>query len=91
VAPGTGETKGHSHPMMDADATKLNRLVPLPTTITPGSKLNCDSCHRTHEAKTNSGYYILETVDGQNADPRKVHPAIDFTVLCHSCHDASSY
>lgn len=91
VDPGTGQTKGHSHPMMNAVAEKLNRTIDPPATTTPGGKVNCDSCHRPHEAMTNSGYYILEKVEGENTDPQTAHPKIDFTVLCHLCHDPGKY
>jgi len=91
VDPGTGQTKGHSHPMMNADAQKLGRVVVPPVTITPNGKVNCDSCHRPHEAITKGGVYILEHVDGLNTDPRAIHPRIDFTGTCHLCHDPGKY
>jgi predicted CXXCH cytochrome family protein len=91
VDPGTGATKGHSHPQMTADAAKLNRIVTAPATITPSGKVNCDSCHRPHEAITRGGVFILESVDGTNTDPRAVRPPIDYTVLCHLCHDPGKY
>ncbi len=91
VTPGTGEIKGHSHPMMNADAAKLNRAVTPPASITPNQKVNCDSCHRPHEALTRGGGYILEAVDGVNTDPKAIHPQIDYTVTCHLCHDSGKF
>jgi predicted CXXCH cytochrome family protein len=91
VDPGTGLTKGHSHPMMKADVTKLGRLIDPPVTSSQEGHVNCDSCHRPHEAVSNGGYYILEAVDGTNTNPKAVEPLIDFTVICHKCHDAGKY
>jgi predicted CXXCH cytochrome family protein len=91
VNPGTGETKGHSHPMMSVDATQLGRPPTLPATLTPAAKVNCDSCHRPHEAVTRGGVYILEAVGSDNTDPRKIHPQIDFTETCRLCHNPGDY
>ena len=94
VAPGTGGvegTKGHSHPMMDASVERLGREIAPPATATPGGRINCDSCHRSHGADTRGGYYILEVVDGLNADPAAIQPKIDFTPICHKCHGADKY
>jgi len=78
---------GSSHPYMDADAANLPGEPQPPVTITPNQHVNCDSCHRSHGAVTESGYYILEAVTSENKDPRKIHPKIDFTVLCQKCHE----
>lgn len=91
VNPKSGEVKSHSHPMMEADAAKLDRAAPLPVTMTPGGKVNCDSCHRPHEAITRGGYYILEHIEGLNTDPEALHPTIDFTSFCHLCHSSGKY
>lgn len=87
--PSTGK-KGHTHPLMSANVANLGRDAQAPVTTTPG-KVNCDSCHRPHEALTRGGYYILEVIDSQNTDPAKIHPDIDYTVLCHACHDPNKY
>ncbi|HWR96832.1 MAG TPA: cytochrome c3 family protein [Candidatus Methanoperedens sp.] len=85
--PATGkEDKGHSHPMMAADLIGKNIEPVAPASGTLGGKMNCDSCHRPHEARTASGYYILESVHGSNTDPKVVHPDIDYAVLCRLCH-----
>lgn len=84
-------TTGPNHPLMSADLQKLKGEPTPPVTMTSGGHLNCDSCHRPHGARTASGYYILEDVQGSNTDPKTVHPRIDFTVLCHHCHDAKDY
>ena len=92
VRPATAETdKGHTHPLMNANAAALGREPILPLTATPTAKVNCDSCHRPHDARTKGGVYILESVDGESTDPLAIHPLIDFTVLCHGCHDAKKY
>ena len=84
ASPGTGTgDKGHTHPMMDARIETLAREVEPPVSATPTGRLNCDSCHRPHEARTEGGYYILEVVDARDNVPLLVHPAIDFTALCH--------
>ena len=87
--PATG-SKGHTHPLMSAAVAKLGRQIEPPVTTTP-ERVNCDSCHRPHEALSKGGYYILETIDSKNVDPQKIHPEIDFTSLCHSCHDQKSF
>jgi len=83
--------KGHTHPLMNANAALLGREPLPPLTATPSGKVNCDSCHRSHKARTRGGVYILEAVDGESTDPLAIHPLIDFTVLCHGCHDAKKY
>ena len=72
---------------MDADIARLGHDPVLPVSATPGGKMNCDSCHRPHDAQTKGGRYILEVVDGENADPLAIHPKIDFTIVCRRCHD----
>ncbi len=90
--PGTGTTeKGHTHPLMNAKIEFLGRAPEAPVTATPNGRVNCDSCHRPHGARTEGGYYILEKLEGVNADPLVVHPKIDFTVLCHGCHETGKY
>jgi predicted CXXCH cytochrome family protein len=85
------DKKGHSHPSMAADILKLGRPPDPPTTATINGHINCDSCHRPHEAVTKGAYYILEVVASENTDPKLVHPTIDFTVICHRCHDPGKY
>jgi len=91
VNPATGQVKGHSHPMMKADMVKSGMTVIPPMTATPSGHLNCDSCHRPHEAATAGGRYILETVRGQNTDPLAIQPRVDYTQVCHACHATGSY
>ena len=92
VAPGTGRgAKGHTHPLMKAQIENLGHPAELPITTTPSGRLNCDSCHRPHEAKTAGGYYILEVIDSQNKDSKAIHPDIDFTEVCHACHESGKY
>ena len=55
-------------------------------TATPAGRLNCDSCHRPHEAATAGGRYILEAARGQNTDPLAIQPEVDYTPVCHGCH-----
>jgi hypothetical protein len=83
--------KGHTHPLMDADVASLGREPTAPLSETASGRMNCESCHRVHNASTKSGRYILEVVRGANTDPLAIHPKIDFTVLCHGCHDGSKY
>lgn len=90
-APGTGQQGGHSHPMMGADLLQLRHPILPPASVTDGQRVNCDSCHRPHEAPTTGGYYILEKVGGANTDPVAIHPRIDFTSLCYLCHDEGEY
>jgi predicted CXXCH cytochrome family protein len=83
--------KGHTHPLMSADVLALAEEPKPPVTVTPGGKINCDSCHVTHGAPSAGGYYILEVVRSANTDPKAVQPTIDFSMVCHSCHEASKY
>jgi predicted CXXCH cytochrome family protein len=92
AAPGTGPgEKGHTHPLMEARMETLGRESQFPITNTLSGHINCDSCHRPHEARTGGGYYIMEIIDSPNKDPRVVHPPIDFTSVCHSCHLPGKY
>jgi hypothetical protein len=88
--PGTAG-EGFTHPLMAADMTLLERIPEPPVTVTPNQHINCDSCHRPHGATTSSGYYILEHIRSANTDPQAIQPPVDFSVLCHKCHDASEY
>ncbi len=91
-APGTGAgPKGHTHPLMTARVATLGREPAPPITATPAGHINCDSCHRAHEARTGSGYYILELVESTNKDPKAIHPAINYTSTCYSCHPREKY
>jgi hypothetical protein len=82
---------GHTHPLMSADVLALVEEPKPPVTATPGGKVNCDSCHVTHGAPSAGGYYILEVVKSTNTDPKAVQPAVDFSVVCHACHESSKY
>jgi len=82
---GTGE-KGRTHPLLGALVERLGHVPLAPATATVNGHINCDSCHRPHEAATAGSYYILESVNGPNKDPLAIHPTIDFTVLCRLCH-----
>ena len=97
VDPST-ENEGHSHPMMDADTLNFPNIYTnhlstdeIPVTYTEGDKINCHSCHKTHHAVERGGVYILKVVSGENFDPKAIHPKIDFTKLCHSCHPSEEY
>ena len=92
VTPGTGSgAKGPTHPLMSADVAELGLPVTPPGSATAGGRINCDSCHRPHEAVTAAGVYIMEAARGANADPEAIQPKIDFTPTCHLCHEASKY
>jgi len=91
VDPVTGQVKGHSHPMMKADMAKSGMTVVPPMTATPSGHLNCDSCHRPHEAATPGGRFILEVARGPNTDPLAIRPKVDYTLVCHGCHASGNY
>jgi hypothetical protein len=76
---------------MNADIARLGRAPVPPVSATPSGRINCDSCHRSHEAVTAGGYYILEVISSSNRDPQVIHPPMDYTVVCHSCHDPQKY
>jgi len=89
---------GTTHPLMDAsrhsypDIQTDHLLIDeIPSTYTIDGRINCHSCHSTHNAVVRGGVYILKAVGGDNVDPKAIHPEIDFTVLCHTCHPASEY
>ncbi|MDB4285443.1 hypothetical protein N9903_00875 [bacterium] len=82
---------GGSHPYMDAEVEKLGVELKPPVSITPNGHVNCDSCHRPHEAISSSGVYMLEEVLSENTDSLMIHPKIDFTPLCLKCHDSTKY
>lgn len=91
IDPVTGQVKGHTHPTMKADIAKQGMTVTLPMSATPAGHLNCDSCHRPHEAANRGGRYILEAANGSNTDPLTIHPQTDYTGVCHGCHDPGKY
>jgi predicted CXXCH cytochrome family protein len=80
------------HPLMGIDGVMpvgavINRKANIfPVTYTKNLNINCNSCHYVHKAKVMGGVYMLKEVDGENKDPLKIHPKIDFTILCHYCH-----
>jgi len=83
---------------MDADVSLFStiftsHLLPdeIPVSYTAGGAVNCNSCHVAHNAVERGGVYILKVVRGDNTDPMAIHPRIDFTTLCHSCHPADRY
>lgn len=88
--PATKST-GHTHPLMSADISLMGKEPLLPVTATPGGRVNCDSCHLPHNAPDAGGYYILEVVEGPNKDPKAIAPRVNFTKLCHACHEADKY
>jgi predicted CXXCH cytochrome family protein len=83
--------EGHTHPLMSAKAAALGKAATPPVTYTATGRVNCDSCHRTHGAPPQTGYYILEVGISANTDPRAIRPEVNFTGLCHSCHTADKY
>jgi predicted CXXCH cytochrome family protein len=90
--------EGRTHPLMEADmwafpnisATHLS-MDEIPVTYTYNGTINCHSCHKTHNAVVRGGVYILKVARGENIDPKAIHPEIDFTALCHSCHPMDEY
>lgn len=75
------------HPLLSATVPSSNAVfVTPPATITENGHLNCLSCHRTHGAMPQGGYYLLKKVEGSNSDPKSIHPQIDIVVLCRLCH-----
>ena len=83
---------GSTHPLMDADATvypvdeSYIQLGETLVTYTHGGSVNCHSCHRAHGAVPAGGVYIMKIIRGDNTDPKAIHPEIDYTRLCLSCH-----
>jgi hypothetical protein len=80
-----------THPLSNAvTATYPIASNPLPTGqsyVTSPAGMNCESCHSSHDADTDSGSYILDgggtgTVTGG----MEVEPPIDYTDFCAVCH-----
>ncbi len=75
------------HPLLSATMpSSFPIVVTPPATITENGHLNCLSCHRTHGAMPQGGYYLLKKVQGSNNDPKAIHPHINPVVLCRLCH-----
>jgi len=76
---------GEIHPLRSAVIPSAMVVTP-PATITENGHLNCLTCHRTHGAVPQGGYYLFKKVNSSNTDPKAVHPPIDFVTLCQLCH-----
>jgi hypothetical protein len=78
VSPGGGL----SHPTLPT-ATATSTMVPGGNATTSLGKavgqINCESCHRAHDADTDSGTWILEAA-------AMLGTQIDYTSLCGLCH-----
>jgi predicted CXXCH cytochrome family protein len=89
---------GITHPLMSAVAERFP-LVPnlplvqgeTPATYTQNGRINCHTCHRSHQAALPGGVFILKIVRGENVDPKAIRPLTDYRALCHSCHPAERY
>ncbi|MDF1536834.1 MAG: cytochrome c3 family protein [bacterium] len=89
-APGTGST----HPVLPNYTTSMGTVTANNANIgengvthvgtnTDGSstgQINCESCHRAHDADTDGSTYILETAGAGTGG------YIDEAVLCNACH-----
>jgi predicted CXXCH cytochrome family protein len=84
--------EGVTHPLMDADAFRYPidisyiQAGETMVTYTPYGSVNCHSCHRAHSAVPSGGVYIMKIIRGDNIDPKAIHPQVDYTSLCLSCH-----
>lgn len=102
--PGVGvEGEGFTHELIEADGTKFP-LDPNTSEInyTFNDHINCESCHKPHEADSRGGFYILREVEllgsfkvistlGPNVnttDPYIIRQRdeLEFAPLCHKCH-----
>ena len=92
VKKGSSDTAGKTHPTLDADGTGITPASGFRGSKTTNNKINCESCHRAHDASTKSGTYILENNTGDNVvvntndNPRLVEPSHRHNRFCSSCH-----
>ncbi len=89
---------GATHPLLDADTAKFStiysdHLMPGETSAsyTMNNLINCQSCHLPHGAALPGGVYMLKIARGTNTAPQAIHPKIEYTALCNSCHPAAEY
>lgn len=88
--------EGMTHPLMDADGTSMTPVDG--TEFTYNEHVNCETCHKVHEADSRGGFYILREVELRNANTTSVQAAtanpyvikkkteIEYAPLCHRCH-----
>jgi predicted CXXCH cytochrome family protein len=87
----TGSETGFTHPLAAAaSGSEMPKANTTMTKATDGS-VNCESCHRAHDADSNSGTYILESNNtgalvtgagtGTSLAPVHVHDT-----FCNGCH-----
>lgn len=89
------ELAGTTHPLLAVTATTTVPVGTFGGTLTTGNHINCESCHRAHDASTKSGSYILEkntgadtVIVGSNTVPTMVEPAHAHNKFCSSCHSS---
>jgi hypothetical protein len=89
----TGSETGFTHPTItaNANASSVTFAAGFGGTPTDSNQLNCESCHRAHDADTESGTYILETtatgtsVTGSGT-AQTIMPGHAHDVFCIGCH-----
>ena len=91
VDPATAQVKGHSHPMMNAERGETRHDGRPPDDDHPPDMLNCDSCHRPHEAATAGGRYILEAARRTEHRPAGDPPQDRLHRCLPRCHAAGTY
>jgi len=86
--------------LIDAVGTFGGTMGSGNTTYPAADQMNCDSCHQVHDANTQGGTYILDTVAGvaggamitwggtelTNPQHPQANHTADFTVFCDECH-----
>jgi len=93
--PTSDNGEGLTHPLMDADGTKVTPQDPV--SLTFNQHVNCESCHQPHEADSRGGFFILRDValrftgvssvtsdDGPHTIRKRTD--IEFAPLCQKCH-----
>ncbi|MBI5191335.1 MAG: hypothetical protein HZA22_11785 [Nitrospirae bacterium] len=88
--------EGFTHPMMEADGSKTRPLAPI--NLSFNNHINCESCHKPHEADSRGGFYILRETELNKfivpaeqqtvPDPYVIRKReeIEFAPLCQKCH-----
>lgn len=90
----TSGAAGTTHPLQTVPGLHTYTVsANFNATLTPTtSRLNCESCHRAHDAATKAGSYVLEndTADGvinsTNTVTTAVEPAHKHHRFCSGCH-----
>jgi predicted CXXCH cytochrome family protein len=78
-----------THPLLNATGTVYPISGGAGESYTSAGNVNCESCHSSHDAATDSGSYILDggaSVTYGTGTALQVEPIINYTSFCAVCH-----